>query len=173
MFAVLSSSDVWPTVIHFKRLAWVALSLSLSLSCSDSHSLSHPLCFSAELQRGWYPLLLDSCIPLSSICELFYFSLFALLCGFPSLSSLCHCHRSPPPPSSLLPPPPPRLLFLYVLAIGWACVLGDDEIWSPMLDDPHLISLVRQILKQVNFSVLRGKDTLLHFFFLQHRLSWH
>lgn len=34
-----------------------------------------------------------------------------------------------------------------------------------MLDDPHLISLVRQILKQVNFSVLRGKDTLLHFFF--------
>lgn len=34
-----------------------------------------------------------------------------------------------------------------------------------MLDDPHLISLVRQILKQVNFSVLRGKDTPLHFFF--------
>lgn len=33
-----------------------------------------------------------------------------------------------------------------------------------MLDDPHLIADVpQQILKQVNFSFLRGKDTLLHF----------
>lgn len=32
-----------------------------------------------------------------------------------------------------------------------------------MLDDPHLISHVRQTLKQVNFYVLRGKDTLPHF----------
>lgn len=34
MFAVLSSSDVWPTVIHFKHLACVALSPAQTLSCS-------------------------------------------------------------------------------------------------------------------------------------------
>lgn len=36
MFAVLSSSDVWPIVIHFKRLACVAR----SLSCTNPHLLS-------------------------------------------------------------------------------------------------------------------------------------
>lgn len=36
MFAVLSSSDVWPTVIHFKHLACVALSLLLTFTLSLS-----------------------------------------------------------------------------------------------------------------------------------------
>lgn len=47
MFAVLSSSDVWPTVIHFKHLACVALSLLLRLFLALSF-LSFSV--SAELQ---------------------------------------------------------------------------------------------------------------------------
>lgn len=119
------------SVVLFRCLAYSdpLQTLGLCFSPSPAQILSHSLSFSVS---AWL-LDLDSFIPLSSVCKLFYFYLYMrfnfLSCGF-----------------TLSPFQSPSHYILASLAL-----LGDDEIWSPTLDDPHLISHVRQILKQVNF----------------------
>lgn len=106
----------------------------------------------------------------------------------PSSPWLLHStiHELFPPPRSLSYPSPvislcllsvtvtsnPLFYFLYVLPFldlrAWRWL---DLI---MLGDPHLISHVREILKQVNLPVLRGKDTPLHFLpsWIRCDISW-
>lgn len=156
MFAVLSSSDVWPKVIHIKHLACV---FSLSLAQTLAHSL-----FSIVLSPSW-----------AAQAD----TLFSLTPSF-------HYPWAVSPPRSLSYPSPvislcllsvtvtsnPLFYFLYVLPFldlrAWRWL---DLI---MLGDPHLISHVREILKQVNLPVLRGKDTPLHFLpsWIRCDISW-
>lgn len=91
MFAVLSSSDVWPIVIHFKRLACVALSLALlhkpSLALFLYLHWSQRSCKTDTL-LSLTPSFLS---PVSSPFLCFYFN--TPLC-LSSVAFLCHVYAS-------------------------------------------------------------------------------
>lgn len=140
------------SLVLFRCLAYSDPLQTLGLCCSLSpaHTLSLALPFSIFLSLSWAAALIPSSPWLlhSSlrICKLFYISLslpLFQLSLFPRLSFT-------PSLSQSLSLPFRRCASSVYNHLG-PCVLGDDEIWSPMLDDPHLISHVRQILKQVNF----------------------
>lgn len=133
MFAVLSSSDVWPTVIHFKRLACAALSPAKSLSRSLVLFL---LCQLSRMTDNLFSLTFSFLFS----CELFYSHV---------LNSVWHV--------SAFSPLNPRSLCCLLPLWPWSkASSGLRALWwwdliPPLLNDPHLISHVRLVVKQVNF----------------------